>query len=384
MKIGSNRNYLKFIALPITVLIFCSITSVAASAEPLPKKIDDTTFWRMLTEFSESGGSFTSENFVSNEPNFQLVLKKLKATEKTHGVYLGVGPEQNFTYISALQPDIAFIVDIRRQNLIQHLMYKAMFEMATDRSTFLSLLFSRRRPERLNDNSTLVELLNAYKGVPADAEIAKTNLQGIKDVLVKQHGFMLSDDDLETLEHIHHIFELYGPETGYASNLRTVDFTNANTNGNFGTVLTTTDEEGTNRTFLASEALFRIVKDMERNNLVVPIVGDFAGDKALRAVAKYLKDHEATVSVFYVSNVEQYLFQNNPAAINGGAQKFYGNVAALPLDSSSRFIRVSNIEALKQVYPGFTTHLGLISETLQVFTDRGFKSVREVFELPRE
>jgi hypothetical protein len=263
-------------------------------------------------------------------------------------------------------------------------MYKAMFEMATDRATFLSLLFSRRRPERLNDNSTLVELLNAYKGVPADAGIAKTNLQVIKDVLVNQHGFMLSDDDLETLEHIHHIFELYGPETGYASNLRTVDFTNANTNGNFATVLTTTDEEGTNRTFLASEALFRMVKDMERNNLVVPIVGDFAGDKSFRAVAKYLKDHEATVSVFYVSNVEQYLFQNNPAVINGGAQKFYENVAALPLDSSSRFIRVSNIEALKQVYPGFTTHLGLISETLQVFRDRGFKSVREVFELPRD
>jgi hypothetical protein len=85
-----------------------------------------------------------------------------------------------------------------------------------------------------------------------------------------------------------------------------------------------------------------------------------------------------------VSNVEQYLFQNNPAVINGGAQKFYENVAALPLDSSSRFIRVSNIEALKQVYPGFTTHLGLISETLQVFRDRGFKSVREVFELPRD
>jgi hypothetical protein len=123
---------------------------------------------------------------------------------------------------------------------------------------------------------------------------------------------------------------------------------------------------------------------MERHNLVVPIVGDFAGDKSLRAVAKYLKDHEATVSVFYVSNVEQYLFQNNPAAINGGAQKFYENVAALPLDRSSRFIRVSNIAVLKQVYPGFTTHLGLVSETLRVFSERGLKSVREVFDLPRE
>ena len=91
-----------------------------------------------------------------------------------------------------------------------------------------------------------------------------------------------------------------------------------------------------------------------------------------------------TVSVFYISNVEQYLFQNNPAAPNGGVQKFYENVAALPLDSSSTFIRVSNIEALKQAYPGFSSHLGSILETLQVFKERGFKSVREVFEISRE
>jgi hypothetical protein len=39
------------------------------------------------------------------------------------GVYVGVGPYQNFTYISALDPDIAFVVDIRRKNLLHHLLY---------------------------------------------------------------------------------------------------------------------------------------------------------------------------------------------------------------------------------------------------------------------
>jgi len=374
------KNRLLFAAL----VVFGHIASSSAPAEPLPKQIDNDTFWRLLTEFSETGGVFTSENVVSNEPNFQLVLTRLKASAKPGGVYLGVGPEQNFTYISAMQPGIAFIIDIRRQNLVQHLMYKALFELAPDRADFLSLLFSRKRPDGLKDNSTTEELLTAYKAVPADGETAKADRQAIKDVLVKQHGFPMSAEDLETLEHIHHIFELYGPVTGYASNLTTVDFTNANTNGNFLTVLTTTDDGGANRTFLATEELFRVVKDMEKKNLIVPVVGDFGGDKALKSVAQYLKEQQAAVSVFYVSNVEQYLFQANPAAPNGGIQKFYENVASLPLESSSTFIRVSNNAAIKQAYPGFSSHLGSIQETLQVFKDKGFKNVRDVFAISQE
>ena len=59
------------------------------------------------------------------------------------GVYMGVGPEQNFTYIAAIRPAMAFIVDIRRQAVMQHLMFKAMFELAKDRADFISLLFAQ-------------------------------------------------------------------------------------------------------------------------------------------------------------------------------------------------------------------------------------------------
>jgi hypothetical protein len=65
----------------------------------------------------------------------------------------------------------------------------------------------------------------------------------------------------------------------------------------------------------------------------VPLVGDFAGPKTIRAVGQYVKDREAVVTTFYLSNVEQYLFQN------GVAGAFFNNVASLPLDSSSTFIR---------------------------------------------
>jgi hypothetical protein len=75
----------------------------------------------------------------------------------------------------------------------------------------------------------------------------------------------------------------------------------------------------------------------------VPIVGDFAGDKALPAVATYLKEHGLDVAAFYVSNVEVYLFNQPPAW-----QRFYSHVGALPTDQSSVLIRSYNLPAANQ------------------------------------
>ena len=98
-------------------LVMCGAAGVA-HAEQLPAALSDEEFWRMISGFSEPGGSFDSDNFVSNEQNFQSVIPALLERTRPGGVYIGVGPEQNFTYIAALQPRIAFIVDIRRQNML--------------------------------------------------------------------------------------------------------------------------------------------------------------------------------------------------------------------------------------------------------------------------
>src|SRR3989304_3439677 len=137
------------------ILAVCFFFGIAGSAEELPARLSDATFWRMVTEFSEPGGRFPSDNFVSNELRLQRVLSTLTDGRKSTGAYIGVGPEQNFTYIVALQPKIAFIVDIRRQNMIEHLMYKALFELSATRAEFLSRLFSRQLPENLNEETSI-------------------------------------------------------------------------------------------------------------------------------------------------------------------------------------------------------------------------------------
>src|SRR6266581_6922104 len=146
----------------LIVLALCfSLTRVWSAAE-LPAQLTDEAFWQLVTEFSEPSGRFPSDNFVSNELATQRVLLDLTKSRKASGAYVGVGPEQNFTYIVALQPKIAFIVDIRRQNMIEHLMYKALIELSADRVEFISRLFSRPKPGDLDKNSEIAALFEAF------------------------------------------------------------------------------------------------------------------------------------------------------------------------------------------------------------------------------
>ncbi|HUK32675.1 MAG TPA: hypothetical protein VLV86_02125, partial [Vicinamibacterales bacterium] len=106
--------------------------------------LSDQEFRTLITGLSEPGGTFVTDNILSNEIAMQDVLPELERTHR--GAYIGVGPEQNLTYITALKPSIAFVVDLQRGNLLLHLMYKALVEMSTDRADFLSRLFARPRP----------------------------------------------------------------------------------------------------------------------------------------------------------------------------------------------------------------------------------------------
>src|SRR5690348_2661086 len=130
--------------LVVTFVLLAAVTPIAAQS--IPDKIPDDQFWKLSTDMSEPDGTFRSDNLLSNEIFFQYVIPDLLKTAKTERAYLGVGPEQNFTYIAALKPKIAIIVDIRRGNLDLHLMYKAIFELSKDRADFVAMLFSKKRP----------------------------------------------------------------------------------------------------------------------------------------------------------------------------------------------------------------------------------------------
>lgn len=297
----------------------------------IPERLDDSTFWAMVNDMSEPGGYFHSDNFVSNELGFQYVIDEMLATVGSGGVYVGVGPDQNFTYIAALRPQIAFIVDIRRQNTLQHLMYKALIEMSSDRADFLARLFSRNwsiaPPPGLGADSLFTMLAD----LPRDSAQYQANLTAIFDRLTKDHGFLLDSEDSVSLQYVYSAFFSAGMGLTYSSNsIR--GFSRGMPS--YRMLMTATDADGLNRSYMGSDAAFAALKDLQHRNLIVPITGDFAGPRALRAVGEWLRQHQATLDVFYVSNVEQYLFQQTDAW-----RQFYGNVTTMPRDRHSLFIR---------------------------------------------
>ena len=303
----------------------------APQADTLPAKLSDAEFWKLSEDFSEPNGYFRSDNLVSNEIYMQYVIPDLVARSRQGSVYIGVGPEQNFTYIAALKPKMVFITDIRRGNLHMHLMYKALFELTANRADFLALQFNKKRPAGLSDTSSAAELSNAFWDVPTSTEAEyKANLKRIQDHLTKTHALPLVKEDLDGIEYVYWSFYWFGPAINYNSSL------NNNTGRNmvsFGELIMATDGSNVSRGFLSSEATFRVLKDLHHKNLFVPVVGNFAGPKALRSVGKYIRDHGATVAAMYLSNVEQYLRQD------GIWGSFCANVASMPLDEKSIFIR---------------------------------------------
>lgn len=313
-------------------------TLPAAQSAKLPERLADSTWWRMVREMSEPGGYFRSENFVSNEMGLQHVIAQLRASSPPGGVYVGVGPEQNFTYIAALQPRVAFIVDIRRQNLLQHLWYKAVFELSPSRSAFLARLFARplAGDERSDGETSADSLIARLERRAADSAYFRRTFAEVRDHLVRTHGFMLDSTDLTTLRYVDSVFYTTGPSLNYSSGSTGGFGGGRGFRGmpTFAMIATATDPVGTNLGFLGTDAAYQIVRDMQRRNLIVPVVGNFAGPRALANVGRWLRERDARVSTFYTSNVEQYLFQQGDEW-----SRFYANVAGMPLDTAASFIR---------------------------------------------
>jgi len=312
----------------------------------LPDRLTNQEFWTLMTSASEPDGKFRSDNLISNELKFQWVIPELLRRVKPGGVYIGVGPEQNFSYIVALRPKIAFIVDVRRGNADLHLMYKAIFELSADRADFVSRLLSRSRPAGLTATSTAADIFTAFSTVDPSEPTLNTNLAEIRHQLTTEHRFPLTGEDLMRIEAIYRVFFLAGTKIQYSP----YGSFGGTTQPTYAELMAATDEAGESRSFLASEATFAVIRDLERRNALVPLVADFAGPKTLRVIGDYARRRGATIAAFYVSNVEEYL--QGPAG-----QAFCGNVSSLPLSDESVFIRAVRGDTLNAGVEGFVNQL---------------------------
>src|SRR5436190_11635268 len=324
------------------------LAAALGSAQPAPRGVagaqlaplSDADFHTLVTGLSEPGGPFVTDNLLSNGIAFQDVLPELQR-RRVQGAYIGVGPEQNLSYIAALQPPIAFVVDLQRGNLRLHLLYKALIELSNSRADFLSRMFCRLRPHDLTIQMSAAQLFYAYRTPQARALVPgllDIRVREVFDRLTRVHRFGLTRADRNGITAIYRAWCDGGPDMrgDFGRNPSIPSWVPS-----YAEMMSAADPSGENQSFLGSEAHFLTLRQYEIDNLIVPIVGDFAGDKALRAVGAYLARRGLTVGTFYTSNVEDYLFRSDAWT------RFFRNVGTLPLDDQSIFIRTYFTQSLE-------------------------------------
>lgn len=290
---------------------------------------DHKSFAALSARLSEPGGYFDSDNLISNETSYLHVIGKIRELGVSGGIYVGVGPDQSFSYIAKIRPKMAIIIDIRKDNLLQHLLFKAMFARSRNRLEYMCTMFGKPFPKTKGWESRGVKELSEYIDTTAsDAKLFEKTSKDIRQDIQK-FGIPLTQTDLETIGKVQHAFFSAGLDIRYSSYHRPP----RSIYPPYRELLLETDLGGQQQNYFNSEDDFQFIKKLEDQDLIVPVVGDLSGPQAMKAIGQYVAEIKEHVSAFYVSNVEFYLQRQ------GTFDKFAENLKSLPIDNRSVIIR---------------------------------------------
>jgi hypothetical protein len=350
--------------------------SVAFSAPQAPQT---ASFAATIAALSEPGGYFNTDNLISNERSYLHVVPELRALAGQAGrggAYLGVGPDQNFSYIAHLRPALAILVDIRRDNLLLHLLFKALFAEARTRVEYLALLTGRAPPASPAgwDSRTIDRVVTYIDGA---GRLPDAEVRALRDRItrtIRTFGVPLTGADHATIDGFHRRFIAMGLSLQFNTTGRAPQFDYPT----YRDLLLEVDRQGARRSFLATEDDFQFVKRLQARDLVIPIVGDLSGSTALAALARYLTTTGRQVAAFYTSNVEFYLFRG------GTFPRFVANLSRLPRQPNSVIVRsvFPSGGAGGALAPGYNS--GSMTQPIQGLLDGYAKGrYREYWELVR-
>jgi len=309
-----------------TALALCTLAVLPWAMHRLAPTRAASGFASEIERLSEPEGSFDTDNLISNERGYLQIIPALVSGGVSGGAYIGVGPDQNFSYIARIRPTIAYIIDIRRDNLLLHLLFKALFARSTTRVEYLCRLTGRAPPRDLGHwrRSTIAQV-TAYVDAQPPAPAPASDM----DSAVIAFGLPLSRADRDTIQRFHRTFI----DAGLGLQFQTFGRPPQPYYPTFRDLLLATDASGRTWNYLASEDDFQFVKSLQTRDAVIPVVGNVAGAHAMQAIAETIAARGGRVSAFYVSNVESYLYRDGQFA------RFVENVGRLPHDTRSVIIR---------------------------------------------
>ncbi len=315
----------RLVAFTICVVAAAAVSAVRLQIQPTPAPLP---FVQLVEKLSEPSGYFDTDNLISNEKSYLHVMPHLEQRGITGGVYIGVGPDQNFSYIARIRPTVAFIVDTRRDNLLLHLLFKALFATARNRMEYLSLLTGRPVPDGVESwRDAGIDRIVAY--IDSTRPSATLALDRRLHDAIQRFGIPISVEEHATIEQFHAAFV----DSGLSLRFQSFGRPPQSYNPTYRELLTETDQEGRQLSYLASEDDFQFVRSLQRRDGVIPVVGDFGGTHALAAIGRWMTEHDERLSAFYVSNVENYLFRN------GNFGRYMENLNRFPHTDRSVIIR---------------------------------------------
>jgi hypothetical protein len=309
---------------------------LACSASAIDRGQAPSSFATQVASLSERDGYFDTDNLISNESSYQQILPELQKRKVHGGAYVGVGPDQNFTYIAETQPAIAFIIDVRRDNLLLHLLFKALFELSRTRVEYLAQLLGRPVPSEIESWRTApIDRLVAYVDRAAATSADVAALRARVDAAIKRSGLPLSPQDLATIDRFHRRFI----EDGLSLRFQSTGRPPRSYYPSYRQLLSDSDATGRQGNYLASEDAFQFVKGLQARDQIIPVVGDVSGPTAMAAIGRLLTARHIPLSAFYVSNVEFYLFGE------GAFSRYVANLGRLP--------HTENAVVIRSVFGGF-------------------------------
>ena len=321
-----KREILKRLLVVNLLLVF--MMSAAASRVANASR-DHKSFAALSARLSEPGGYFDSDNLISNETSYLHVIGKLRELGVNGGVYIGVGPDQSFSYIAKIRPKLAIMIDIRRDNLLQHLLFKSMFGRSKNRIDYLCEFFGKPVPKTKGwESKGIKELVDYIDSTASDQKLFDKSLRDVRQD-VQRYGIPLSQSDLESIAKVQRAFYSAGLDIRYSSYHRPP----RSIYPPYRDLLLETDLVGNQQNYFNSEDDFQFLKKLEDQDLIVPVIGDLSGPQAMKAIGQYISEIKERVSAYYVSNVEFYLQRQ------GTFDKFIENLRALPIDNRSVLIR---------------------------------------------
>ncbi len=287
------------------------------------------SFAAQIERLSEPEGTFDTDNLISNERGYLDVIPDLVSRGVRGGAYIGVGPDQNFSYIARVRPSVAYIIDVRRDNLLLHLLFKALFAQSRDRAEYLSQLTGRSfpMPSEQWSSASLGELVSYVDGTTPRADLL--SLDQSLEQTIRGFGVRLAAADLDTIARFHHVFVAAGLGLKFRSYGRQPSFYYPTLRD----LLLAKDSAGQQRNYLASEDDFQFVRRLQEHDAIIPVVGNVNGPHAIAAIGASIAERRDRVSAFYISNVESYLHRD------GTFSKFIENLSRLPHDDKSVMIR---------------------------------------------